>query len=224
MAVANNPSQYAYGPRIDREELPNLYPPQNPRPYTPPPTGIDNLGIKSTDTFVVAGVGEFKVDFRGFVRVARSKPTSSDWNTSDVFTNMFEMCMRGQSEEVGEIVVTLNPDFLATGQLSTPFGDEELENPAKACRMAVGAFFSVPKLGKVLFNKEPLILTIDDVRTIPPAGNPGNGLIHRMLPLFDRDNPDGAPAAYLTALKFAMGTYITEEEIQNIKSGNTQQA
>lgn len=219
MAVSNQSTQYAYGPRVDRSSIPNLYPPQTLKPYTPPPTGIDNLGIKSTDTFVIVGVGEVVVNFKGFVRVARSEPTSTDWNTSCVYTNMFEMCMRGQSEEIGEVIVTLNPDFLSTGQLNTPFGDEELENPSKACRMAVGAFFSVPRLGKVLFNKEPLILTIDEVKTIPPAGNPGAGLIHRMLPLFDRDDPEGTAVAYLTALKFAMGTYITEAEIQAIKDG-----
>jgi hypothetical protein len=52
------------------------------------------------------------------------------------------------------------------------------------------------------------------VRAIPPAGNPGDGRIYQILPLYDRDNPDGMPAAYLTGLKFAMGNYITEAYIQ----------
>jgi len=208
----------AWGPRIDLTTLPDLYAPQTVPAYTPPVTGIDNLGITSTDTFVVAGRGEFKVDFKGYVRVARSQPTTTEWNSSVVFTNLIEMCMRGEAPEVGPIVVTLNPDFLSTGQLNTPFGDEQLHQPAKACRMAVGAIFTLPKMNKTLFNKEPIILTIEDVRAIPPAGNPGNGIIHRMLPLFDRDNPDGAPAAYLTALKFAMGTYITEADIKAIRN------
>lgn len=218
MTTTQAPTPHAYGLRIDRTNLQYLYPPQNVAPYTPPPTGIDNLGITSTDTFVVAGLGEVTVNFKGYVRVARSEPTSGDWNTSYVYTNLFDLTMRGQSDEIGEIVVTLNPEFVSTGQLNTPFGDEELDNPAKACRMAVGVLFNIPTLGKTLYNKEPIILTIDDVRSIPPSGNPGNGLIHRMLPLFDRDNPDGPPAAYLTALKFAMGNYITEEEIQRIKA------
>lgn len=217
MTATQAPTPHAYGVRIDRTNLPYLYPPQNVEPYTPPQTGIDNLGITSTDTFVVAGLGEVTVHFKGYVRVARSEPTSGDWNTSYVYTNLFDLTMRGQSDEIGEIVVTLNPEFVSTGQLNTPFGDEELDRPAKACRMAVGALFNIPTLGKTLYNKEPIILTIDDVRSIPPAGNPGNGLIHRMLPLFDHNNPDGPPAAYLTALKFAMGNYITEEEIQRIK-------
>lgn len=217
-ATARAP-KHAYGPQIDLSTLDNLYAPQTVQPYTPPVTGIDNLGITSTDTFVVAGIGELKIDFKGYVRVARSQPTTSDWNTSEVYTNLIEMCMRGEAPEIGPVVVTLNPDFLSTGQLSTPFGDETLHQPAKACRMAVGAQFELPKLGKTLVNKEPIILTIDDVRAIPPAGNPGAGLIHRMLPLYDAANLDGPPAAYLTALKFAMGTYITEEEIQRIARG-----
>jgi hypothetical protein len=216
--VANGTPKLAWGPQIDLSTLPNLYAPQTVPPYTPPVTGIDNLGITSIDTFVVVGKGEFTVDFKGYVRVARSQPTTSDWNTSEVYTNLIEMCMRGEAPGVGPIVVTLNPDFLSTGQLSTPFGDEKLHQPAKACRMAVGALFTLPQLGKTLFNKEPIILTIEDVRAIPPAGNPGNGLIHRMLPLFDRESPDGRAAAYLTALKFAMGVYITEEDIEHIKN------
>jgi hypothetical protein len=215
-ATARTP-KHAYGPQIDLTKLDNLYAPQTVPPYTPPVTGIDNLGITSTDTFVVVGFGQLTVDFSGYVRVARSQPTSSDWNTSEVYTNLIEMCMRGESPAVGPIVVTLNSDFLSTGQLSTPFGDEKMHQPAKACRMAVSAHFSLPKMGKTLFNKEPIILTIDDVRSIPPAGNPGAGLIHRMLPLYDLDDPEGPPAAYLTALKFAMGTYITEEDVQRMR-------
>jgi hypothetical protein len=74
--------------------------------------------------------------------------------------------------------------------------------------MAVAAQFDMPKLGKTLYNKEPVVLTIDNVRSIPPAGNPGQGQIYRMLPLFDRADPNGKPIAYLTSLKFAMGTYL----------------
>jgi hypothetical protein len=206
-------------PRIDLDTLPNLYAPQTVPPYTPPATAIDNLGMTSTDTFVVVGKGELKVDFTGYVRIARSQPTTDVWNTSEVYTNLIEMCMHGQAPEVGPIVVTLNPEFLSTGQFSTPFGDEVRDRPAKAWRMAVGALFHLPLLNKTLFNKEPILLTIGDVRTIPPVGHPGLGLIHRMLPLYDQDDAEGPPAAYLTALKFAMGTYITKADIERIKAG-----
>lgn len=203
----------ASGVRLLYDELPNLFAPQRVEPFTPPPTGIDNLGITSTDKFYVPGKGEFEVHFKGYVRVARSRPTASDWVNAEVYTNLIEMKMVGQAEGLGSIHVSLNPDYLSAGQLSTPFEDRCEEQPEKACRMAVGAFFTIPSLNITLFNREPIELTIDNVRAIPPAGNPGLGRIYRMLPLFDRHNPGGAPAAYLTALNFAMGTYLTPEEL-----------
>ena len=218
--VINTTPRMAYGPRVDLQELENLYAPQTVAPYTPPPPGIDNLGIVSRDTFMVPGVGEFSVEFKGYVRVARSKPSTDRWLDSEVYTNLIEMCMRGTSEELGPITVTLNPDILSTGQLRTPLDEMKCEQPEKACRMAVAAMFDVPKLGLTLFNKEPIELTIDNVRAIPPAGNPGEGRIYHVLPLFNRADPEGKPAAYLTRLMFAMGTYITEAQISDIASAN----
>lgn len=204
----------AYGPRVDLSNLENLYAPQTVKPYTPPPPGIDNLGITSTDTFMVPGIGEVMVDFKGYVRVARSRPSVADWTGAEVYTNLLEMCMCGQSREVGPIIVTLNQDFLSAGRLGTPFADRDREQPAKSCRMAVAVLFELPQMGMTLFNKEPILLTIDNVRAIPPAGNPGEGRIYELLPLYNLANPEGEPMAYITGLKFAMGTYITEEEIQ----------
>src|SRR5438309_1605738 len=83
--------------------------------------------------------------------------------------------------------------------------DVECDKPAKSCRMAVNALLHLPKMGMVLFNKEPIELTIGDVRSIPPAGNPGLGRIHEKLPLYSRADPDGQPVADITALKFVMG-------------------
>lgn len=213
-----NPSQVknTWGPRVDLRELANLYSPQAVKPFTPPPPGIDNLGISSVDTFMVPGVGEFTVEFTGYVRVARSRPTAEDWTNSEVYTNLIEMCMRGEAPGIGPIVVTLNSDVLSTGMLRTPFADMDKVQPEKACRMAVAAQFELPQLGKTLFNKEPIELTIDNVRAIPPAGNPGEGRIYQLLPLFDRADPEGRPAAYLTSLKFAMGNYVTEAHIKNV--------
>ncbi len=216
MTTAFNGSQFAYGPRVDLQNLQDLYAPQSVEPFTPPPPGIDNLGITSTDTFFVPGKGEFTVNFKGYVRVARSKPTTDQWVDSEVYTNLIEMCMRGLSSEVGPIIVTLNPEVLSTGMLRTPHKDLQCEQPDKACRMAVAAKFEIPKLGLTLINKEPIELTIDNVKAIPPAGAPGEGRIYEILPLFDRDNMEGPPAAYLTSLHFAMGTYITEAQLDNI--------
>ncbi|BAY91360.1 MULTISPECIES: DUF6073 family protein [unclassified Tolypothrix] len=215
--IVTNP-KITWGPRVDLRDLPNLYAPQTVDPYTPPPPGIDNLGISSTDTFMIPGKGEFKVDFQGYVRVARSQPSTDQWLDSEVYTNLIEMCMRGEAPEIGQIVVTLNPDILSTGMLRTPWADMNCEQPEKACRMAVAALFTLPQLGMTLFNKEPIELTIDHVQAIPPAGNPGEGRIYQVLPLFDLANPDSKPAAYLTGLKFAMGNYVTEAQLQSIAS------
>ena len=218
-AISHTPKM-AYGPRVDLQDLENLYAPRTVEPYTPPPPGIDNLGIVSRDTFMVPGKGEFMVEFKGYVRVARSRPSTERWLDSEVYTNLIEMCMRGESEQLGPITVTLNPDILSTGQLRTPLDEMKCEQPEKACRMAVAALFELPNLGLTLFNKEPIELTIDNVRAIPPAGNPGEGRIYHILPLYDRANPDGPPAAYLTRLKFAMGTYLTQAQLADIASGN----
>ncbi len=219
-ALVATPGGSAWGPRLDLSDKPDLFKPQTVLPYTPPPKGIDNLGITSTDTFRVYGLGEFTVDFRGFVRVARSEPTAADWNHSEVYTNLIEMKMVGHSAEVGTIIATLNHECLSTGQLWTPPEDLDSHEPAKACRMAVTAFFSVPRIDKVLFNKEPILLTIEDVRSIPPSGNPGVGRIYDKLPLYDRDDPEGRPVADITALRFAMGTYLTEEELDAFRNAS----
>jgi hypothetical protein len=218
MSTAINNFKPAWGPRLDVSNTKDIFAPQTVESYTPPPPGIDNLGITSTDTFMVPGKGEFKVNFQGYVRVARSEPTANDWNHSEVYTNLIEMCMRGEAPEVGPIIVTLNTDYMSTGQLWTPACDVDSEKPAKACRMAVSALFNIPQLGLTLFNKEPILLTINDVRAIPPAGNPGLGRIYEKLPLYNRADPEGRPVADITALKFAMGTYLTEEELQALRS------
>ena len=207
----------AFGPEVKLDGLKDLFAPQTVPPFTPPPTGIDNLGISSTDTFHVVGTGDFTINFKGFVRVARSVPTSDEWTSSEVYTNLIEMRMVGEAPGIGRIITTLNPEFLSTGQLRTPFADMNCSQPEKACRMAVGALFRLPDLGMTFFNKEPIELTIDHVRAIPPAGNPGVGRIYRMLPLFNLDAPDEAPVAYLTALDFAMGAYITEVELEALR-------
>jgi hypothetical protein len=218
MATETAVNVRAWGPRVDLRDTPDVFAPQHVAPYTPPAPGIDNLGITSTDTFRVPGVGEIMVDFTGYVRVARSRPTASDWNHAEVFTNLIDMRMRGEAPGVGPIVVTLNPDYLSTGQLWTPPDVITSTKPAKACRMAVNALFHVPRLGKVMFNKEPILLTINDVRAIPPAGNPGVGRIYEKLPLYDVQDPAGLPVADITALKFAMGTYLSEAELEVLRS------
>lgn len=208
----------AFGPAVKLNTCPNVYGPQSVAEFIPPPSGIDNLGITSTDTFSVPGVGEASVDFKGWVRVARSTPTADAWDSAEVYTNLIEMRMVGESESFGPIIVTLQPDILSTGMIRNPRVQEGHETRAKACRMAVAAEFELPKLGLKLFNKEPIELTIDNVKSIPPAGSPGKGQIYFVLPLFSKSDPDGRPAAYLTSLKFRMGGYLTPEQMEGVQS------
>lgn len=211
MSTPTKPPSVVYGRPVNTDGVPNLYEGTPVSPWTPPVPGIDNLGITSVDTFAVPGVGEYTVEFDGWVRVVRSEPTATDWAPAEVYTNLIEMKMTGSCEELGEITVTLNPDCLSTGMIRTPFDPYAGEGPsAKACRMSVGAIFDMPKLGLRLVNKEPILLTIDDVRQIPPAGSPGKGQIYRMLPLHDINNVDGDPIAYVTSLRFRMGGYLSK--------------
>lgn len=212
MSTPTQPPKVVYGRPVSTDGVPNLYEGATVTPWIAPDPGIDNLGISSVDTFAVPGVGEYTVEFTGYVRVVRSEPTSREWAKAEVYTNLIEMRMEGESEGLGPITVTLNPDCLSTGQIRTPFDPYAGEGPsAKACRMAVGARFDLPRLGLVLVNKEPIILTIDDVRQIPPAGAPGKGQIYRMLPLHDIERPDEEPVAYVTSLRFTMGGYLPKE-------------
>ncbi|GAA4513211.1 MULTISPECIES: DUF6073 family protein [Nonomuraea] len=212
--ITNPEKTTVYGRPVQTDGVPNLYEGTQVVRWATPEAGIDNLGIHSWDTFAIPGVGEFDVEFDGYVRVVRSEPTENEWADAEVYTNLIEMKMTGTSEELGTITVTLNPTCLSAGQIRNPFDPYAGEGPsAKACRMAVGCLFDIPKLGKTLFNKEPVILTIDDVRSIPPAGAPGKGQIYRMLPLHDLKNPDAEPVGYLTSLRFNMGGYLAPEKI-----------
>jgi hypothetical protein len=215
MATTDIPKKIAYGPEVNLHNCPDVFAPQTVQEFTPPPTGIDNLGITSTDTFSVPGLGEATVNFQGWVRVARSKPTADSWDNAEVYTNLIDMYMLGESEAFGPIIVTLQPEILSTGMIRNPRQSEGHETAAKACRMAVAAQFELPRLGLQLFNREPIELTIDNVKSIPPAGSPGKGQIYFVLPLFSRADPDGKPAAYLTSLKFQMGSYLTPAQMQN---------
>jgi hypothetical protein len=215
--------RFAYGPKIDLNGIRDLYDGDHSvSPYTPPESGIDNLGIRSVDEFRIPALGDepIVVEFRGWVRVVRSQPTTEDWRTTEVYTNLIDMHMEGECDELGTITVRLQPEILSTGCINTPYDGEDLdsEHPDKACRMAVACEFDVPKFGKKLFNKEPVELTIDEVRSIPPAGNPGRGQIYRRLPLYDRDDPNGRPVAFLTSLNFSMGTYLSRDQVRELVS------
>jgi len=203
-----------WGPRVDHSQLKDLYHPQEAKRFCDIPAGIDNLAMTTIDRFVVRGLGEFTAVFKGYVRVARAQPTTDAWNSSEVFTNMLDINMTAETAAVGPIHVRINPDVVCAGQIMSPFTAEMavLDLPAKNCRIAVSVFFELPKLDKTLFNKEPILLCIDGITTMPPGGAHGVGRFHNVLTLYDLAAPADPPVAWLTSLDFDMGNYITETD------------
>ena len=203
-----------WGPQVDYSELPDLYAPQNIARMCDIPAGIDNLAMTTVDTFYVPGIGEFTAVFKGYVRVVRAEPTTDNWATSVVYTNMIDMSLHADTDAVGPIHVRINPDVVCAGQIVTPRLAElaELEAPAKNCRIAVSAYFDIPRMDMTIFNKEPILLCIDGITTMPPGGAHGVGRFHNQLPLYSTADPDGIPAAWLQRLEFDMGNYLPEAE------------
>ena len=206
------PQAKAWGPRIETRELQDIYAPQESHPLTPSPPGIDNLSLSSIDRFVLPGQGELEVNFKGFFRVARAKPTTDNWATAETYVNMVEIRLQGESE-IGPISVGLNPDFVSAGQVIPP----GKPNTVAKCRIAAGVTFTAPDMGMTLFNKEPILLMNDGITAVPPVEDP-NGSAHiYYLPLYDLKQPDARPVGYLTSLKYTVGSYLTQEEVASLR-------
>jgi hypothetical protein len=203
-----------WGRRIDVSALEDLYGPRHVKKYEVAPAGIDNLSLSSTDTFFIPGKGTFTANFEGFFRVARENPKSQRWSEADVYVNMAEMGLRGESE-LGPIHVSLNEEFVSAGQT---FGPRQSETAAAKCRIAAAAEFALPEAGLTLFNKEPILLMNDAIESIPPVEDPKGEAHIYFLPLFDKSNPASAPVAYLTRLQYTVGNYISKDEIDSLRS------
>lgn len=213
-----------WGPRVDLKGLRENFAPQEVKDFTVPPGGIDNLGLHSTDVFEIPGRGRFEVNFDGYFRVARANPSSFEWGTPMIRVNIIDLRLFGQHEQLGEIGVNLNPDILATGQIfPTSMGGRaqtkaDTTSPdVAACRIAVGATFTIPALNVVVFNKEPILLMNENLTRIPPVDDPnGHALLFR-LPLYNVGNPQGEPIAFLTSLRYGADNYLTREEFKTIR-------
>lgn len=207
-----DPTVAGWGPRVDVSRLSDLYAPQKIKPFSTTPGGIDNLALSSDDTFLVPGKGELCVNFRGYFKVARENPTTNDWATADVYVNMMDIRLRGESKETGPITVRANPDFISAGQVFASGS----ARAAASCRIAAAVTFEIPGMGMTMFNKEPVLLMNDGINSVPPVEDP-NGSAHLYkLPLFDMANPDGRPVAYITSLKYTVGNYLGRSEVEEI--------
>lgn len=203
-----------WGPRVNLAGLKEHYKGTEVTPYTVTPGGIDNLALHSTDVFTIPGKGEFKVDFRGFFRVARDHPTTKDWTTFDVLVNITDLRLFAQHTELGEVAVSLNPSILSSGQIfhaTVPQG-------AAKCRIATAVVFDMRQLGVRVFNKEPILLMNEAVKSIPPVDDPNGHALLFMLPLFDQKNPSAKAVAYLTSLRYGADNYISEAEVKSLQA------
>ncbi len=202
------PAAREWGPPISTRGLRDLYAPQKTRKRTLPPAGIDNLHLGSTDTFEIPGRGEIVVDFKGFFRVARGNPTSDNWATGDVYVNLIDLYLEGESSELGKIIVRHNPDRVSAGQTFAA----GKQNAAAKCRIAANVTFNAVQAGITLNHAEPILLMNDAIDSIPPVEDPnGKAHIYR-LPLFADAKAGSKPFGYLTSLHYTVGNYLSEEE------------
>jgi hypothetical protein len=202
-----------WGPRVNLAGLQEHFKGTKVTPRTVTPGGIDNLALHSTDVFTIPGKGEFEVDFRGYFRVARSQPTSKDWTTFDITVNITDLRMFAEHKQLGNVSVSLNPALLSSGQI---FHATTQQGNAK-CRIATGVTFDMPQLGVRAFNKEPILLMNENVKSIPPVDDPNGHALLFMLPLFDEKNPSGNAVAYLTSLRYGADNYISEAEVKALR-------
>jgi hypothetical protein len=179
------------------------------------------LALHSTDIFEISrfNAGPFEVDFNGYFRVARSQPTTMDWTTFSVRVNIIDLNLIGTHPELGKIRVSLNPGVVSTGEIfpAKPRKSKKEPPPDAQCRIATAVHFEIPALKTSLFNKEPILLMNDHVRSIPPVDDPSGQALLYKLPLFDLDDPDGLPLAYLTSLKYGADQYLTKDEVKAIR-------
>ena len=207
-----------WGPRVNLASLRDNFAPQEVKEFTVPPGGIDNLGLHSVDVFEIPGHGQFEVEFRGYFRVAREHPTSKVWGASTIRVNIVDLKLFGQHEKLGEIRVTLNPDILATGQIFPNMSSSMAKEEPAQCRIAVGAVFNVTGIRTALFNKEPILLMNEHITKIPPVDDPNGHALLFKLPLFNVEDPNGEPVAFLTSLRYGADNYLTRDEVEAIRA------
>lgn len=207
-----------WGPRVNLAGLKENFAPQEVKEFTVPPGGIDNLGLHSVDVFEIPGHGQFEVEFRGYFKVARANPASSEWGSSTIRVNIVDLKLFGQHEKLGEIGVSLNPDILASGQIFPYISSKSMaKDEPVACRIAVGAVFNVTGIRTALFNKEPILLMNEHITKIPPVDDPNGHALLFKLPLFNLEDPHAEPVAFLTSLRYGADNYLTRAEVKTIR-------
>lgn len=190
------------------------------KPFKMPVGGEDLLEFIAWDTIEVPGVGEEDIELKGTYQIERQHPTSSDWNEAEIDIKMKKLDVKGVSEKFGRIEVSTNNDYQQS-QGKVQKGTAYTEIPtggAKLCEMNNFAKFKLPDLGLTLFNKEPIELK-HTITHVPPVGQ-GGGTGDVRIPLFNVDDPNGEPIAYLKRVKTHIGDFCKGHSDERKDAGN----
>ena len=69
---------------------------------------------------------------------------------------------------------------------------------------------------------EPILLMNQNLTRIPPVDDPnGHALLYK-LPLFNVQDPQSEPVAFLTSLRYGADHYLTREEFRSIQERRLQ--
>ena len=175
------------------------------------------MHLETVDIFTIPDMGEYTVPFKGLLQVVRSEPSTPDWATATVYVNFTDLKLFGTHDELGDIMVDLNPHVLSGGN-TRPGTRANLGNVM--CAINVAARFHVDKLSMVLFNKTPIQLKNDNVQGIPTIGEGGLAYVNS-LPLYDEKRPEGDLFGYVEEVKYMVRNYMTKPEADRYRSANS---
>lgn len=213
--------QVVWGRHVDRTMLRELYagdgaPAKHVRGVHPP-AGVDHMRLKTVDVFRIPGMGNFTVPFDGYFQVVRSEPSTDNWHTATVYVNFTELKLFGRHEQLGDIMVDLNPNVVSAGNT---FPASEADDAIVKCRINVAARFHIDTLGTVLFNKTPIQLANDDVKGIPTIGESGKANLFS-CPVYRQEDPNGELFGYIEELNYTVMNYAPREEVTLYRTANS---
>lgn len=170
------------------------------RLFQVPGGGDDNLHFTIWDTIEVPNVGTDTVELRGSYTVRRHEPSTRDWQTAEMDIEMLDMNVSGASDVLGRVSVRVNGTNVGHVHATTSATTE------KDCTVAGHVQITLHDLGVTVFNKEAVPLS-HGITHIPPIGQGGSSPDVRVA-LYDVNNPDGEPVAFLRKVRTQIGGYI----------------
>jgi hypothetical protein len=165
-------------------------------PYQVPTASADVMRVRLSETYAIDGIGEDTVELTGWIAVRHGAPRLAPgerelrWGTFVVDTEFVGLRLEGESEIFGKVVVTLDGERPAIGQVGrieipeqaqillastdtqtepAPTTEEENTDDA-ACRAPVNVKVTMPELDLEMKTREPAVWH-SRVTTIPPVGH-----------------------------------------------------